>query len=98
MDERIEAFLRDVLHLEGETQAQVREGVRILIADCEAMFRAFEMDQHSKDVAARDCRALCRARVNMEKGRCKGKPTEAHLQLVLEVIDGLSHPAQGRAR
>ena len=39
MDERIEAFLRDVLALEGEHSNLVREGVRVLLANYERHFR-----------------------------------------------------------
>ena len=40
MDERIEAFLADVLALEGEEPNAVREAVRIALADYEQVFRA----------------------------------------------------------
>ena len=36
MDQRIEAFLADVLALEGETPDTIREAVRDGLADCEA--------------------------------------------------------------
>src|SRR5262249_18966538 len=40
MDERIEAFLADVLALEGENDNAIREGVRMALADCEQIFKA----------------------------------------------------------
>jgi hypothetical protein len=40
MDQRIEAFLADVLALAGEEPDDVRQGVCIALADCEAIFRA----------------------------------------------------------
>ncbi len=88
MDERIEQFLRDVLHLEGETPARVREGVRFAIAVYERMFREAEPDDRKKDEAAKKCRTLCRERVVEAIERHKGTPTEAHLQIVLRVLDG----------
>jgi hypothetical protein len=42
MDQRIEAFLADVLALADENPDAIREGVRVVLADCEAIFRAQE--------------------------------------------------------
>ena len=42
MDQRIEAFLADVLALAGEDLDAVREGVRVALASCEALFRVRE--------------------------------------------------------
>jgi hypothetical protein len=39
MDRRIESFLGDVLALAGEEPDAVREGVRVALAKCEAIFR-----------------------------------------------------------
>jgi hypothetical protein len=39
MDRRIESFLGDVLALTGEEPDAVREGGRVALADCEALFR-----------------------------------------------------------
>jgi hypothetical protein len=39
MVQRIEAFLADVLALAGEDLDAVREGVRVALASCEALFR-----------------------------------------------------------
>jgi hypothetical protein len=39
MDERIEAFLRDVLALEGEIWNLLRQGVSRHLAICEKQFR-----------------------------------------------------------
>jgi hypothetical protein len=60
MDQRIEAFLADVLALADENPDAIREGVRVALADCEEIFRA-----HA-------CRALCRARVAEELQRRRG--------------------------
>jgi len=49
MDERVEAFLADVLALEGETPDAIREAVRVALADCEAIFRAQEANRRMKD-------------------------------------------------
>jgi hypothetical protein len=40
MDERVEAFLADVLALEGEEANAMREGVRGALTDYEQLFRA----------------------------------------------------------
>ena len=42
MDQRIDAFLADVLALAGEDLDAVREGVRVALASCEALFRVRE--------------------------------------------------------
>jgi len=42
MDQRIEAFLADVLALAGEEPDAVRDGVRVAFAKCEAIFRLQE--------------------------------------------------------
>jgi len=52
MDYRIEAFLIDVLLLEGENPKVVREGVRRRIVECEKQFRDAEPDKRIKDKAA----------------------------------------------
>ena len=63
MDQRIEAFLADILALAGEAPDAVREGVRVALADCESIFRTREDNRRMRDQAARACRALCRSRV-----------------------------------
>ncbi|HWX36018.1 MAG TPA: hypothetical protein VNZ53_52455 [Steroidobacteraceae bacterium] len=60
MDQRIEAFLADVLALAGKDLDAIREGVRVALADCEAIFRAQEPNKRMRDQATRVCRALCR--------------------------------------
>ena len=87
MDQRIEAFLADVLALAGEEPDAVREGVRVALADCEAIFRAQETHKRMKDKAAHACHALCRARLVEEIQRRKGTQLADHLKLVLSVID-----------
>jgi hypothetical protein len=87
MDERIEAFLNDVLALQGEISHLVREGVRRNLVICEKQFRDSEPDKHMKDQAAQACRVLCRARVVAEIRRCKGTSTGEYLKIVLSVID-----------
>ena len=66
MDQRIESFLADVLALTGEQPDAIREGVRVALNDCEAIFRAQEANKRMRDQAARVCRALCRSRVVAE--------------------------------
>jgi hypothetical protein len=78
MDDRVEAFLRDVLALEGENSIDVRRGVRHRLAGCE---------KQMKEKAAHSCRALCRARVLEEIPRHKRTETAEHLKLVLDIVD-----------
>jgi hypothetical protein len=92
MDERIEAFLADVLALEGEEPNAVREAVRIALADYEQVFRAQEVNKRMKEKAAHACHALCRARVVEEMGLRRGTTTAEHLKLVLSVIEGPRFP------
>lgn len=87
MDQRIEAFLTDVLALAGEEPDAMREGVRVALAGCEKIFRAQEANKRMKDRAAHACHALCRARVVEEIQRHKGTHIAEHLRLVLTVID-----------
>jgi hypothetical protein len=92
MDERVEAFLADVLSLEGEDVSAIREAVRITLADYEQVFRAQEVNKRMKERAAHACRALCRVRVVEEMRLRKGTTTAEHLKLVLDVIDGPRFP------
>ena len=92
MDQRIEAFLADVLALEGEDENAIREGVRVALADCEQIFKAQEVNRRMKDKAAHACHVLYRARVVEEIRRRKGTLTADHLKLVLNVIEGPRFP------
>ena len=87
MDQRIESFLGDVLALAGEEPDAVREGVRVALAECEAIFRLQEPKKRMRDQAAHVCRALCRARVAEELQRRRGTRIGEHLKLVLSIID-----------
>jgi hypothetical protein len=87
MDDRVEAFLREVLALEGKNSIDVRRGVRHHLAECEKLFQDTEADQQMKDKAAHSWRALCRARVLEEIPRHKGTRTAEHLELVLDIVD-----------
>jgi hypothetical protein len=86
-DDRVDAFLKSVLALEGENSNAVRQGVRLYLANCERQFRHTETSRRMKDKAAEAGHMLCRGRVFEEIKRRKGTPTADHLQLVLEVID-----------
>jgi hypothetical protein len=88
MDARVEAFLADVLALEGEKANTIREGVRIALADYEQIFRAQEVNKRMKDKAAHAFRVLSRARVVEEMRSRRGTSTVEHLKIVLSVIDG----------
>jgi hypothetical protein len=92
MDERIEAFLADILALEGEDANAIRQGVRGALADCEQIFRAQEVNKRMREKAAHACHALCRARVVEEIRLRKGMPTAEYLKIVLSVIDGPRFP------
>jgi hypothetical protein len=87
-DARIEAFLADVLALEGENPEAIRDGVHIALADCGQIYRAQEANRRMKDKAAHACHALCRARIVEEMQRRNGTATAAHLKFVLSVVDG----------
>ncbi len=95
-DARVEAFLADVLALEGENPDAIREGVHVALADCEQIFRAQEVNRRMKDKAAHACHALCRARVVEEIKRRNGTPTADHLKLVLSIIDGPRFPLKDK--
>jgi hypothetical protein len=86
-DQRIESFLTDVLALAGEDPNAVREGVRVVLADCEAIFRARENNKRVRDQADRVCRALCRTRVVAEMHQRSGTRLADHLKLVLSIMD-----------
>jgi hypothetical protein len=92
MDERVEAFLADVLAFEGEDVEAIRKGVRIALADSEQLFRAQEVNKRMREKAAHACQVLCRARVVEETRLRRGTPTAEHLKLVLSIIDGPSFP------
>ena len=98
MDERIEAFLPDVLSLESDEASAIREAVRVALADYEQVFRALEVNKRMKERAAHAYRALCRARVVEEMRLRKGTTTVEHLKLVLSVIDGPRFPQQATRR
>jgi hypothetical protein len=55
MVQRIESFLADALALAEETPDAIREGVRVALADCEAIFRAREANKRMKEKAAHTC-------------------------------------------
>ena len=84
---RVEAFLADILALEGENPDAIREGVHVALADCADIFKAQEMNRRMKDKAVRASHVLCRARVVEEIQRRKGTATGEHLKYVLSVID-----------
>jgi hypothetical protein len=94
MDPRIEAFLADVLALEGETSDAIREAVRAGFADCEAVFRAQEANRRMKEKAGHACHSLCRARVAEELRRRRETPITEHLKLVLSIIEGPQIPSR----
>jgi hypothetical protein len=88
MDERVEAFLADVLALQGKDADAIRKGVRVVLTDSEQLFRAQEVNKRMREKAAHACQVLCRARVVEEIRLRRGTPTAEHLKLVLSIIDG----------
>jgi hypothetical protein len=62
MDERIEAFLKDVLALEGEDPSVIREGVRAHLVAYEKLFRDAETKRRMKDGGSCRPHAMPRAR------------------------------------
>ena len=86
-DARVEAFLVDILALEGENPDAIREGVHVALADCADIFKAQEVNRRMKDKAAHACGALCRARVAEELQHRRGTRIGEHLKLVLSIID-----------
>ena len=87
MDERIEAFMKDVLRLEGKNSNEVREGVRRYMAEYEKQVRNAETDARKKVPAAERFRKLCRDRVLKEIQRHTAPSTVEHLQIVVGVIN-----------
>jgi hypothetical protein len=93
-DTRVEAFLADVLALEGDNPDAIREGVHVALADCADIFKAQEVNRRMKDKAVHACHVLCRVRVVEEIPRRKGTATAEHLKYVLTVVDGPRFPAE----
>jgi hypothetical protein len=81
MDERIEAFLNDVLRLEGADANTVYDGVRAYLAVYEDMVRDGEPERHKRGEAATSWRKLCRQRVAREVMGHKGAPMAEHWKL-----------------
>jgi hypothetical protein len=88
MDEHIEAFVKDVLGLEGKNSNVVREGVGRLLQDYENQVRHAETDTCRAVPAADRFRKHCRARVIEEIQQRTAISTIGHFQLVLSMIDG----------
>jgi hypothetical protein len=53
MDERIDAFLKDVHELEGVSLTAIRDGVRSYLAVYENLVRDTEPDPNNREAAAR---------------------------------------------
>jgi hypothetical protein len=87
MDERIEAFLLDVLEDEGKGSNVVRANTRCYLALYIEMFRVREVEDLRKPAAAQRCRDWCRQRVLEELDQREGTPTADHLRIVLNAIE-----------
>jgi hypothetical protein len=64
MDERVEAFLPDILALEGEDVNAIREGVRGALADYEQLVRAQDSRKHCDRTFGRAMAELSEDRLN----------------------------------
>jgi hypothetical protein len=57
MDERIQAFLKDVLEPEGVDASAIRDGIRSYLAVYENLVRYTETELHKREEAAEAWRA-----------------------------------------
>jgi hypothetical protein len=87
MDERIEAFLKDVLALEGEISNLLREDARRQLVICEEQFGDAETNKRMKDRAGQACRTLWPHARSGGDPRRKGTSAAEYLKIVLSVID-----------
>jgi hypothetical protein len=87
MDRRIGSSWPTSSRSRAKTRTRCTRGVRVALADCEALFRVQEPKKRMRDKAAHACRALCRARVAEELQRRRGTRIGEHLKLVLSIID-----------
>ncbi len=88
MDDRVEAFLKEVLALMGATPSRVSDRVSFHAAQCEQMFRDAEEDADNKNAVAAHCRMICIERVREEMERSKSDDRRGYLQLVLALLEG----------
>jgi hypothetical protein len=86
MDERIEAFIKDVLELEGVPAIAILDGVRSLLRVYENLVRDTEPDVSNREAAAREWLRRCRERVAEEVAKHAGTPAGEHWKVVLSVI------------
>jgi hypothetical protein len=93
MDERIDAFLRDMQELEGVDAMSIRDGVHSYLAVYEKLVCDTETDLHKREEALRAWRALYRDRIEEELLKHAGGPIREHWRLVLSVIDGTTVPS-----
>ena len=74
MDERIDAFLKDVQELEGVSLTAISDGVRSYLAVYENLVRDTEPDPNNREAAARAWDRLCREQVAEEVAKHAGRP------------------------
>jgi hypothetical protein len=89
MDERIDAFLKDVLELEGVPRTAIRDGVGSYLSIYENLVRDTELDVRKREAAAREWRKRCRERVAKEVAKQAGTDVDEHWTLVLSLIDSV---------
>ena len=94
MDERIDAFLKDVQELEGVSLTTTRDGVRSYLTVYENLVRDTEPDPNTREAAARAWERLCREQVAEKVAKHAGTPAGEHWKLVLSVIDSAKGPPQ----
>jgi hypothetical protein len=93
-DARVEAFLADILALEGEKPNAIREGVHVALADCADILKAQEVNRRMKDKAVHACHVLCRARVLEEIRLRKGTGNRRAFEVRLECYRWATFPGQ----
>jgi hypothetical protein len=87
MDERINAFLKDVQELDGVSLTAIQDGVRSYLAVYENLVRDTEPDPNDREAAARAWGKLCREHVAEEVAKHAGTPAGKHWKLVLSVVE-----------
>ena len=92
MDERIDAFLKGILELEGVSANAICDGVRSYLAVYQNLVRDTEPDPKNREAAARAWLNLCRAQVTEEVAKHAGTPAGEHWKFVLSVIDSANGP------
>lgn len=94
IDERIDAFLKDMRELEGVSLTAIRDGVRSYLTVYENLVRDTEANPNNREAAARAWGKLCREQVAEEVAKHAGTAAGEHWKLVLNVMDSAKAPPQ----